>query len=240
MPSSNPIPSSTLNGKTALVTGAGREAARAVALALAKRGVRLALSDLTPMQLDETARQVRELGGQATTHIADPSKSLAAHMLVEEVLDAWESLDILVLFPQAAPNELLLRMDEWDFQRTLETNVNGPFLLMQIAGNWMRNEGRSGEAPGPVGVVLNLITSGETPPTDPRRSAFYTSQMALRALTRSAAREFVEYNIRVVGLCMGELQEGAAALAEKAAFLCDPGSNVPAVRLTVDHGEDAG
>ena len=82
----NELDTVSLNGKTALVTGAGREAARAVALALAKRGVRLALSDLTPMQLEETARLVRELGGQATTHIADPSKSLAAHMLVEEFI----------------------------------------------------------------------------------------------------------------------------------------------------------
>jgi NAD(P)-dependent dehydrogenase (short-subunit alcohol dehydrogenase family) len=181
------------------------------------------------MQLEETARHVRELGGQVSTHIADPSKSLAAHMLIEEALDAWESLDILVLFPQAAPHSLLLRMDEWDFQRTLETNVNGPFMLMQIAGNWMRNEGRSG-------VMLNLIASGEAPPDDPRQSAFYASQMALRALTRSAAREFVEYNIRVVGLCVGELQAGAAAAAEKAAFR-DPTSNVPGGTI-VDPGED--
>jgi NAD(P)-dependent dehydrogenase (short-subunit alcohol dehydrogenase family) len=220
MPLDNLVPSA-LNHKVALVTGAGREAGRAVALALAKRGVRLALSDLTPMQLEETARLVRELGGQATTHIADPSKSLAAHMLVEEALDAWECLDILVLYPQAAPNQRLLEMDEWDFQRTLETNVNGPFLLMQTAGNWMRNERRSGTA-------LILISTGETPPTDPRQGAFYASQMALRALTRSAAREFVEYNIRVVGLCMGEMQGSVAAAAEQAAFLCDPSSNVPA------------
>ena len=164
---------------TALITGAGREPARSLAFALANQGWRLALNDLAPQRLDETAAAIQSLGARVSVHIGDSSKGLFARGLVEEVLDRWERIDLLVNCPLAAPRLPLLDLDEWDFQRTLEANVHGPFLLMQLVGNWMRNERRPG-------MILNLITSPVHPPSQSGREAFYTSQMALRALTAAA------------------------------------------------------
>ena len=90
-----------LSGAAALITGAGREPARSLALTLAQAGCRLALNDLTPLHLDETAAQARVLGAQVSVHVGDSSKGLFARGLLEEMLDAWERIDILVNCPQA-------------------------------------------------------------------------------------------------------------------------------------------
>jgi 3-oxoacyl-[acyl-carrier protein] reductase len=205
--------------KTALITSAGRAPARDLALALAGLGWNLALNDLTPQRLDETAAAAQALGGLASAHIGDPSKGLFARGLVEEVLDRWQEIDLLVNCPLASPRLPLLELDEWDFQRTLEANVHGPFLLMQLAGNRMRSEGRPG-------MILNLITSPTDPPSQAGREAFYASQMALMALTAAAAPALLMYNIDIYGVCVGE--NGTGALVNQVKQLLDPDRNTPA------------
>lgn len=187
------------NGKTALITSAGREPARSLALALAARGWRLALNDLTPQRLDETAVLAESLGAVCSTHIGDASKGLFARGLVEDALDAMGQVDLLVNLSLAEPRLPLLDLDEWDFQRTLEANIHGPFLLMQLVGNWMRNEKHGG-------MMINFISGPAAPPSQAGREAFYTSQMGLRALTAAAAPGLQGYNIYVYGVCQGESQ----------------------------------
>lgn len=189
-----------LSGKIVLLTGAGREPVRSLAVALARHGARLSLNDFTPQNLEETAAAVRAAGGKATCHIVDPAKGLAARMLFDEVLDTWEGLDALVLYPRAEPTTSLLRLDEWDWQRTLEANLSAPFLLMQTVGAWMRAEGRPG-------LFINLISSEASAAPDPRRFAFQTTQAGLEALTRSVAPELLSYNIRTYGFTLGELPD---------------------------------
>ncbi len=203
-----------LDGKIALIHGAGREPARSLALALAAHGAGLALCDLTPMAVEQTAAAAEALDARATCHIADPSKGLAARMLVDEVLEAWGGLDILVLHPRAEPRQPLLALDEWDWHRTLESNLNAPFLLMQLVGGWLMAEGRGG-------VVINLITGSPQPPAQPEGAAFYTSQMALRALTRSAAPEFAAQGIQLFGIAVqGERTERREEAGHLAVSLC--------------------
>lgn len=197
-----------LQGKVALVTGAGREPARSLALALAERGVGLALSDLTPMGMEETAALAASHAARITCHVADPSKSLAAAMLIDEVLDAWESIDILVLHPRAEPGRSFLALDEWNWQRTLETNLNGPFLvLQQVARLWL-------EANQP-GVCIHLIAaSSATSQADP---ALHTSQAGLRAFTEAAGQALAGDDIRVYAMAM---RTPSVEANRKAADLC--------------------
>jgi 3-oxoacyl-[acyl-carrier protein] reductase len=205
--------------RTALLTGAGREPARSLALALAACGWNLALNDLVPTRLDETARLARAAGaGGVSTHIGDASKGLFARGLVEEALDAWGQIDALINFPMAEPRLSLLDLDEWDFQRTLEANIHGPFLLIQLVGNWLRNEKHPG-------VMINLISGPMEPPAQAGREAYYTSQMGLRALTASAAPGLAEYNVNIYGICLGANQP--ETLVMRALSLLESQAQVP-------------
>ncbi len=198
-----------MNPLTVLITSAGREPAKSIALALAEPGVRLALTDLTPMGLEETAALVRAQGAEVSTHVADPSKGLAVRMLIDEVLERWDTLDALVNCPLAQPTAGILELDEWDFQRTLESNIGGPFLMLQALGRIWREEGRGG-------TILHIITGGGARPPEAGRSAFAASQAGLRALTRSAA-ELAPWGIRVLGLCLESVNPRGALIAAQLA-----------------------
>ncbi|MBI4927535.1 MAG: SDR family NAD(P)-dependent oxidoreductase [Anaerolineae bacterium] len=213
-----------LDGKIILITGAGRVPARSLAQALASAGAHLALSDLTPQAVEETAAACRLSGAQASVHVAAPAKGMAARMLVDEVLERWDGLDALILMPTAAPNRTVLDLDEWDFLHSLEANLNGPFLLTQLVANWQRSEKRSGD-------VLVLL-----PPPGPQASSAHRAGLAgLRELAHGFGRELFPYSVRVFGLEYSSLALPVLAAAGAAAVDILTGHNpaVPGEILTI-------
>lgn len=182
-------------GKVALVTGAGRGIGRAIALAFAKEGARIAANDLTPVNLDRTVERILGAGGQAVGLTADIARKMQAQQLVEQVRSAYGRIDVLVNNAAVAPRAQLLTMDEWDWDRTLAVNIKGPFLLMQSVGRVMADEGG--------GVMLNIASAQAREGVLPGHGAYLASKAALMALTRQAAVELAEYNVRVNAVCPG-------------------------------------
>jgi NAD(P)-dependent dehydrogenase (short-subunit alcohol dehydrogenase family) len=188
------------DGKVVLVTGAGRGAGRAVALAFAAQGAFLAVNDITPINLDETVAGARKAGAQVKDYIFDIAKRLPARALVEEVLENWGRLDILVNHANVKPRASVLEMDEWDWQRTLDVNLSAAFYLMQSAGRAMSEQGG--------GVIIHTgWTTGRAHGLSDR-FAYLTSNSGLAGLVREAAHEFGAYNIRVNMVCAGPSKQG--------------------------------
>ena len=177
------------DGKLVLITGAGHDIGRALALAFAERGAVVAANALAPMDLDETVARVQAAGGQSQAYVADISSKLALQTMLNEIIDQYGHLDILIQAAGVEPRDVLLEIDEWDWRRMLDSNLTGPFLLMQSAGRIMREQGG--------GVMVNVVcVDGES------RSAV-AGKMGLLALTQVAANEFEAYNIRVNALSCG-------------------------------------
>jgi NAD(P)-dependent dehydrogenase (short-subunit alcohol dehydrogenase family) len=203
----------TFSGKVALVCGAGRPVGRALALALARSGASLAVHDLTPVHMDGTIRLLQEQGGSFRSYINDTGKGLPVHTLIDDVLADFGRLDVLVHAIQAAPRGDLFSQDEWDWQHSLEVNLNGPFLLVQAAADLMRQQGG--------GTILLQLTGGS-----PQESlALFTAQAALAAFIKGVAPELMTYNINCHAIeAAGEEGTGndLAALQELALALCTP------------------
>ena len=124
-----------------LITGAGRGLGRALALAFAREGARVAANDLTPINLDETLAQIQAGGGQGRGYIFDIAKKMPVQALIEAVRQDWERIDILVNNAAVMPRAGILEMDEWDWRRTLDVNLNGAFFTTQSVGRVMRAQG---------------------------------------------------------------------------------------------------
>jgi 3-oxoacyl-[acyl-carrier protein] reductase len=209
-----------LSGKVALISGAGRPLGRVLAEGFARAGARLALHDLLPVHLDETCRAAAELGAKCRNYTGDSGKGLPARQLIGDVLTDWGRLDVLVNCLHARPPAGLLELDEWDWTRTLELNLSGPFLLAQAAAAAMREQGG--------GVILNVLASIPSRPS----AALDATQMGLAGFTRAIAAELLAYNIYAYSLDAGEAAaclespgSGAsplAALQSLALFLCTP------------------
>jgi 3-oxoacyl-[acyl-carrier protein] reductase len=172
-----------------LITGAGRGLGRAIALAFGQGGARLAINDLTPVNLDETERQLLKLGAKCLSITCDVSRKTQVQGMLESVLDHYDRLDILVNNAAVEPSSPMMTMDEWDWDRTLAVNLKGPFLTMQSAARVMQDLGG--------GMIVNLGASGLRGEHLARRPAYAASKKGLMVLTRAAAIEFAPYNIRV-------------------------------------------
>lgn len=179
-----------LDGRVALVSGAGRGLGRALAVALARAGASIAAHDLSPVLLDATTAAVEAVGGTARAYSGESGKGLPAGVLVDEVLGDFDRIDLLFHCGWARPTAPLLQLDEWDWQRTFETNVTSPYLLLKLVGRMMREQGG-----GAAGI---FAVDAAAPPV------FAASQQARLALARAAAAEFMAYNIFTFAIRLGE------------------------------------
>jgi 3-oxoacyl-[acyl-carrier protein] reductase len=173
-------------GKTVLITGAGKGTGRSVAEAFAKQGANVAVNDVSPINLDETVARIQASGGQVKAYVEDIAKKMPIQSLLNSVLDDLGQIDILVNCAEVEPQKTLLEMDDWDWQRTLDVNLNGPFLLTQSVGRIMKE--KSG------GVIVHV---GERARGTEGRSAYFASKAGLAAFSALASYELSEYGIRV-------------------------------------------
>jgi NAD(P)-dependent dehydrogenase (short-subunit alcohol dehydrogenase family) len=181
-----------LSGSVAFVTGAGRGVGRAIALALARQGVRLAVQDITPVNLAETLTLVQAQGMEALELVGDMSKKMQAQDMIEQARETLGEVNLLVNHWSVAPETSLLAIDEWDWDRTLAINLKGYFLAIQSFGRIMSTEGE--------GTILNVIV----PPTRYREAESYPvyeiSSAGVRELTRQAAHELSPHGVHVLAV----------------------------------------
>jgi NAD(P)-dependent dehydrogenase (short-subunit alcohol dehydrogenase family) len=180
-----------------LITGAGRGAGREIALAFSSLGAVIAANDINPISLDEIVSQIQQAGGKAGAYVFDIAKRMPIEGLVTQVLEHFGHIDILVNHASVQPDASLLEMDEWEFHRTLDVNLGGPFFTMQQVGRVMRQQGS--------GVMVNLVSGLGHGRIQKGHTAYLASQAGVIGLTRTAASEFSTYNIRVNAVFCGSI-----------------------------------
>ena len=175
-----------LQGKKALVTGAGRGLGRAIALTLASRGADVACWDVNEEGLKETARLIGELGRKAVCRVMDITKTADLPAAIDDDAAALGGLDILVNNAGVnRPVPALEVMEEcWD--SILAVNLKAPFFIAQAAVKHMTGGGR----------IINITSSLSTNVLD-RRVPYQTSKGGINVLTRALALEWAPLGITV-------------------------------------------
>lgn len=184
-----------LEGKVAIVTGAGQGIGRAIALAAAREGMRVAVNDINRETAAETVDLIVERGGEALACVGDVSIPTDVQRMVDAVVERWGQVDLLVNNAGIEPTASILDMsvDVWD--RVMAVNLRSVFLCTQAVGRIMRERGE--------GVIVNISSiAGKAIPL-PFRSAYAASKAGIVGFTKEAAREFAEYGIRVNAVCPG-------------------------------------
>ena len=189
--------------KVVLITGAGKGLGRKLAEAFVERGAFVAANDIAPINLDDTVAAAQKAAarssGKIKDYVIDVSKKMPIQAFINQVLDDWGRIDILINHAAVKPKHLLLEMDEWDWQRTLDVNLSAPFFMTQVVGRVMRAQGG--------GVILNVIPDWDVALGPQGKAAFLATQAGLQAITRQAAIELQPDNIRVNAILAERKQE---------------------------------
>jgi NAD(P)-dependent dehydrogenase (short-subunit alcohol dehydrogenase family) len=183
-----------LEGKIALVTGASRGLGRAIALALAGAGAKVALVGRDLAKLEETAAEAAKLGAEFAVFQADISDEAQVAALEQEVAARFGRIDILINNAGITVRKLVvdLTLEEW--RRVMDTNLTSVFLMCRAFIPHMRGRG--------YGRILN-VASTLSHIGLPLRGAYAASKAGLLGLTRVLALELAADGITVVGISPG-------------------------------------
>jgi 3-oxoacyl-[acyl-carrier protein] reductase len=187
-----------LKDKVGIVTGAGRGVGKFIALAFAKEGARVVAAARTAGEIEGVVKEIKDAGGDALAVRTDISQEADVARMMEEAFRHYGSINILVnnaaVHGPFKPIEEI-SPDEW--RRTAEINLTGLFLCCRAVIPYMKRCGG--------GKIINLLSAKSGMPMV---SAYYSTKMAIRALTDSLAAEVRHLNIDVNGFHPGGVHEG--------------------------------
>ncbi len=170
-----------LKGKTALVTGGAKRIGKEIALALARKGVHLLLHyHSSESEARKTAEEIKPLGARCQLLRADLAKTEELLKMVQEATRHEKSVDVLINSASLFYKTPFKTVQESDWDKLMDTNLKGPFILSKEIGNKM--------AEGTGGKIINITDwSGIRPYKD--YAPYCASKGGLITLTKSLARD---------------------------------------------------
>jgi NAD(P)-dependent dehydrogenase (short-subunit alcohol dehydrogenase family) len=206
------LPKGRLTGKAALITGGGTGIGRAIAVAFAREGAKVAVAGRRVEKLQEALRQMEAHGGETLAIRCDVSNAEDAERGVEEAAGAFGSLNVLVNCAGVLSTTTIEGISEADWDSVMAINLKGPFLMSRAALREFRKAG--GGTIVNIGSVLGLVAMKD-------RAAYCASKGGVTLLTKAMALDHAHENVRVNCVCPSivetELVAGLFAASEAGA-----------------------
>ncbi len=196
-----------LKGKTALVTGGAQGIGKAIAMALAKAGADVAVSDVNMEKAQETASEISALGVRSKAIGGNVAKSEEAVAMIDAAVTELGRLDILVNNAGITRDNLMMRMKDEDWDLVLDVNLKGSFNCAKAALKHM-SKARSGRIINIASVVGAMGNAGQ--------ANYVASKAGLIGLTKTIAREYCSRGVTANAVAPGFIDTAMTqALPEK-------------------------
>jgi 3-oxoacyl-[acyl-carrier protein] reductase len=191
-----------LENKNAIVTGSAQGIGKSIALALAKAGANIVVSDVNLEEAEKTAREIEALGRKAIAVKCNVADAAEVTELVKKAQETFTTLDILVNNAGVTRDNLMMRMEEKDWDLVLDVNLKGAFLLTKAVTRIMMKQryGRIVNMSSVIGVMGNA-----------GQSNYAASKGGLIAFTKSTAKEFASRNITCNAIAPGFIETAMTA-----------------------------
>ena len=191
-----------LDGKVALVTGAGQGLGRSHALELARQGVRLVVNDLgrslggevEASAADAVVDEIRALGGEAVADHGDVADWESARAMVRRGIDEWGRFDILVNNAGFLRDRMLFNLSEEEFDSVVRVHLKGHFATMRHAAEHWRTESKAIDAPA-YGRIISTASEAMLFGS-PGQPGYASAKAAVMQLTLVAANSLARLGVR--------------------------------------------
>jgi NAD(P)-dependent dehydrogenase (short-subunit alcohol dehydrogenase family) len=198
-----------LDGRVAIVTGAGRGLGREHALLFAQEGARVVVNDLggdqqgggadaTPAQ--QTVDDIRAMGGEAVVNGDNVADWDGARRLVEQAVDTFGDLHVLVNNAGILRDRVIVNMSEDEWDSVVRVHLKGHFAPTHFAANYWREQTKSGRDVN-AAIVNTTSTSGLF--SNPGQANYDAAKTGIATLTQVAAKELVRYGVRANAIAPG-------------------------------------
>ena len=195
-----------LQNQIAVVTGAGRGIGRAIALKFAAEGADVVCVSRTQENSEKVAAEIRALGRKAWAHTVDVADANAVNAAAEKILAECGRVDILVNNAGVTRDNLLMRMDETEWDAVLNTNLKGAFLVTKAFSRALIKQ-RSGRIINVASVIGLIGNAGQ--------SNYAASKAGLIGFTKSVARELASRGITANVLAPGFIETDMTAVLKE-------------------------
>jgi 3-oxoacyl-[acyl-carrier protein] reductase len=186
-----------LAGQTAVVTGASQGIGKAIAVALAAAGAKVACVARSADKLASTVGTIAAAGGQAEAFPCDVKQSATVDALIDGIAEKWGKIDILVNNAGVTRDTLLPRMSDEEWDEVINTNLRGSFLFARACSRHMMR--------ARYGRIIN-ISSVSGIMGNPGQTNYSASKAGLIGFTRSLSRELAGRKVTINAVCPGFIE----------------------------------
>ena len=221
-----------LDGRVAIITGAGRGIGREHALLFAAEGAKIVVNDLggamdgtgddrTPAE--QVVDEIKSMGGEAVANADNVADWEGGQRLIASAVEAFGDLHVLVNNAGILRDRVLINMTEQEWDSVIEVHLKGHFVPMRFAANYWRDQTKAGKQVK-ASVINTSSTSGLL--GNPGQSNYGAAKAGIGALTVITAQELTRYGVRVNGIAPAartRLTESTPGLGDIVKAPEDPG-----------------
>jgi len=207
-----------IDGKVAILTGAGRGIGAATAKMFGAEGASVVVSDLDPAPAEETAATIRHAGGNAIVVAGDVTDPAFPAQLIKATLDAFGGIDIIVNNAGYTWDAVIQNMTDKQWYAMIDVHTTAPFRILREASNFIRDAAKKEQAANgranPRKVVNVSSVSGVY--GNAGQVNYSTAKAGITGLTKTLAKEWGRYNVQVNCVCYGFIETRLTASKEAA------------------------
>ena len=221
----------SIEGKTAIVTGAANGVGLAIARHFIDQGANVMFADMDEARLCHECGDIPEEGGNMRYFAGDLRERLTLANLLSATIDSFDRVDILINGSRQVMASDPLDLDDHSFETLMMQNVTNTFRLSQMVAKRMIKQS-AGKEDGQAGAIINL-SSIAARRTQPQLLSYSVSTAALDQLTRSLAVAFAQYQIRVNSVALGSVMSASLkdALKQNGDYREEIEDNTPLKRI---------
>jgi NAD(P)-dependent dehydrogenase (short-subunit alcohol dehydrogenase family) len=194
-----------LEGKVAIVTGAGKGMGKAHSIKLANAGAKVILADISKEECEKVVDEIKKNNGEAIAVKCDVSKKSEVENVIKEALNAFGKIDILVNNAGIFPFEPFLEMPEENFEKVINVNLKGSFLMAQACAKEMAKQ-KSGSIVNIASIGMGQVGMGFAGLTH-----YCASKGGVVGMSEAMALELAPLGIRVNCIAPGAIETPGAS-----------------------------